>query len=190
MHSATTGPPFVSSVIANPMHAFHLTVRRMQKIPRFGPAGAGQELSGLHLVCDTGAWSERVRCRQWSRTDSGANRIDRIRLKMPIFGMIWVKYQVAQFSRTLSTLLEGGMPPVPSLETAACSIFQPHRREGGEDLDGKCTRRQAAVACADSDEALPGAGDLKDRGGRVYGCSAADAELRGRVFFKRMYRRR
>jgi type IV pilus assembly protein PilC len=36
--------------------------------------------------------------------------------------MIWVKYQVAQFSRTLSTLLEGGMPPVPSLETAARSI--------------------------------------------------------------------
>ena len=59
---------------------------------------------------------------RWSRTDSGANRIDRIRLKMPIFGMIWVKYQVAQFSRTLSTLLEGGMPPVPSLETAARSI--------------------------------------------------------------------
>jgi type IV pilus assembly protein PilC len=41
---------------------------------------------------------------------------------MPIFGNIWVKYQVAQFSRTLSTLLEGGMPPVPSLETAAKSI--------------------------------------------------------------------
>jgi type IV pilus assembly protein PilC len=41
---------------------------------------------------------------------------------MPIFGTIWVKYQVAQFSRTLSTLLEGGMPPVSSLETAARSI--------------------------------------------------------------------
>jgi type IV pilus assembly protein PilC len=43
---------------------------------------------------------------------------DRIRL----FGTIWVEYQVAQFARTLSTLLEGGMPPVPSLETAARSI--------------------------------------------------------------------
>src|ERR1700749_3232129 len=59
---------------------------------------------------------------RWSRTDRGANRIDQIRLKMPVFGNIWVKYQVAQFSRTLSTLLEGGMPPVPSLETAARSI--------------------------------------------------------------------
>jgi type IV pilus assembly protein PilC len=59
---------------------------------------------------------------RWSRTEGGAHRIDSIRLKMPIFGNIWVKYQVAQFSRTLSTLLEGGMPPVPSLETAAKSI--------------------------------------------------------------------
>jgi type IV pilus assembly protein PilC len=33
-----------------------------------------------------------------------------------------LKYQVALFSRTLSTLLLGGLPPVPSLETAARSI--------------------------------------------------------------------
>jgi len=59
---------------------------------------------------------------RWGRTEGGSNRIDRIRLKMPIFGNIWLKYQVAQFSRTFSTLLEGGMPPVPSLETAARSI--------------------------------------------------------------------
>jgi type IV pilus assembly protein PilC len=59
---------------------------------------------------------------RWGRTEGGSNRIDRIRLKMPIFGNIWLKYQVAQFSRTFSTLLEGGMPPVSSLETAARSI--------------------------------------------------------------------
>jgi type IV pilus assembly protein PilC len=33
-----------------------------------------------------------------------------------------VKYQVALFGRTLSTLLSGGLPLVPSLETAARSI--------------------------------------------------------------------
>jgi type IV pilus assembly protein PilC len=59
---------------------------------------------------------------RWSRTDSGANRIDSARIAMPIFGNIWVKYQVALFSRTLSTLLSGGLPLVPSLETAANSI--------------------------------------------------------------------
>jgi type IV pilus assembly protein PilC len=59
---------------------------------------------------------------RWSRTDKGADRIDGIRIKLPIFGTIWLKYQVALFARTLSTLLSGGLPLVPSLETAARSI--------------------------------------------------------------------
>ncbi len=59
---------------------------------------------------------------RWGKSESGANGIDAIRVNMPIFGSIWLKYQVAQFSRTLSTLLTGGLPPVPSLETAARSI--------------------------------------------------------------------
>ena len=59
---------------------------------------------------------------RYSRTAAGAARIDRMRIGMPIFGNIWRKYQVALFSRTLSTLLTGGLPPVPSLETAARSI--------------------------------------------------------------------
>jgi type IV pilus assembly protein PilC len=59
---------------------------------------------------------------RWSRTEAGADRIDGIRIRMPVFGVIWLKYQVALFSRTLSTLLAGGLPLVPSLETAARSI--------------------------------------------------------------------
>jgi type IV pilus assembly protein PilC len=59
---------------------------------------------------------------RWSRTDAGADRIDRIRISLPLFGKIWLKYQVAMFARTLSTLLSGGIPLVPSLETAARSI--------------------------------------------------------------------
>jgi type IV pilus assembly protein PilC len=59
---------------------------------------------------------------RWSKTDKGADRIDAFRIKMPVFGKIWLKYQVALFSRTLSTLLTGGLPLVPSLETAARSI--------------------------------------------------------------------
>ncbi len=59
---------------------------------------------------------------RWSRTVKGADTIDAIRIKMPVFGSIWLKYQVALFARTLSTLLTGGLPLVPSLETAARSI--------------------------------------------------------------------
>ena len=42
--------------------------------------------------------------------------------RLPLFGKIWLKYQVALFARTLSTLLTGGLPLVPSLETAARAI--------------------------------------------------------------------
>jgi type IV pilus assembly protein PilC len=59
---------------------------------------------------------------RFSLTDKGRDVIDTVRIKMPVGGKIWVKYQVAQFSRTLSTLLTGGLPLVPSLETAARSI--------------------------------------------------------------------
>ncbi len=59
---------------------------------------------------------------RWSKTTRGADTVDAIRIKMPVFGSIWLKYQVALFARTLSTLLTGGLPLVPSLETAARSI--------------------------------------------------------------------
>jgi len=59
---------------------------------------------------------------RWVKTDSGATTVDRIRIALPIFGNVWLKYQVGLFSRTLSTLLTGGLPLVPSLETAARSI--------------------------------------------------------------------
>ena len=59
---------------------------------------------------------------RWIKTEAGANLIDRIRIGLPVVGGIWLKYQVGLFSRTLSTLLKGGLPLVPSLETAARSI--------------------------------------------------------------------
>lgn len=58
----------------------------------------------------------------WRRSEAGAAAIDRFRLSLPIFGNIWLKYQVAMFARTLSTLLSGGLPLVPALETAGASI--------------------------------------------------------------------
>jgi len=59
---------------------------------------------------------------RWIKTDAGAAAVDRLRIGLPLFGSVWLKYQVGLFSRTLSTLLKGGLPLVPSLETAARSI--------------------------------------------------------------------
>lgn len=59
---------------------------------------------------------------RFSLTERGRDFVDGFRVGLPVFGKIWLKYQVALFSRTLSTLLTGGLPLVPSLETAARSI--------------------------------------------------------------------
>jgi len=63
--------------------------------------------------------------RWWARRDSAREKIDRVKLRTPIVGEIWLKYQVAQLSRILSTLLVGGIPLVQAMETAADSLGTP-----------------------------------------------------------------
>lgn len=58
----------------------------------------------------------------WSRTEQGGVSVDHLKLKLPIMGEIWTKFQVSQLTRTLATLLGGGTPLVPALSTAANSI--------------------------------------------------------------------
>jgi type IV pilus assembly protein PilC len=58
----------------------------------------------------------------WTRSDQGAVAIDRLKPKIPVFGDIWLKSQIAQFVRTLSTLLAGGTPLVAGLETSSQAI--------------------------------------------------------------------
>jgi type IV pilus assembly protein PilC len=53
------------------------------------------------------------------KTPNGRKTIDRILLKIPIFGDILRKIAVARFSRTLSTLLSSGVPILQSLDITA-----------------------------------------------------------------------
>jgi type IV pilus assembly protein PilC len=58
----------------------------------------------------------------WSRTEDGGSVIDRLRFRLPVIGDTLLKFQVAQFSRTLSTLLAGGTPLVAGLQTASDAL--------------------------------------------------------------------
>jgi type IV pilus assembly protein PilC len=60
--------------------------------------------------------------RFWSRGESAQMKIDAVKLRTPIFGDIWIKFNVAQLSRVLSTLLVGGIPLVQALGTASESL--------------------------------------------------------------------
>jgi len=67
------------------------------------------------IVVGFGLW-------RWKDTDGGADRIDRVILSIPLLGEIRLKHQLASFSRMLSTLLQGGLPLVPAMETAGASM--------------------------------------------------------------------
>ena len=71
--------------------------------------------------------------------------MDRFKLKIPLLGDIWLKYQVAVFSRMLSTLLTGGLPLVPSLETAGESM-QSHLMSHGIEQATRAVREGQGLA--------------------------------------------
>jgi type IV pilus assembly protein PilC len=58
----------------------------------------------------------------WSRTEEGGVLFDRLKFRLPVIGDSLLKFQVAQFSRTLATLLTGGTPLVAGLQTASDAI--------------------------------------------------------------------
>jgi len=59
---------------------------------------------------------------KWKNSEAGAEKLDQVRLRLPVLGSIWLKYQIAMFARMMSTLLAGGLPLVPALQTAGGSI--------------------------------------------------------------------
>ena len=58
----------------------------------------------------------------WSRSEEGGAAFDRLKFRLPLIGDTSLKFQVAQFCRTLATLLTGGTPLVAGLQTAADSM--------------------------------------------------------------------
>jgi type IV pilus assembly protein PilC len=107
-------------------------------VPRFGAlyADLGQNLPAITLFTLSLASGIRkylpiivlvvagsgILLHRWSLTDRGGQRIDKLKLNLPIFGGIWIKYQVAMLARMLSTLLTGGLPLVSGLDTASQSM--------------------------------------------------------------------
>lgn len=52
----------------------------------------------------------------YSNTDSGAWRIDMLKLKFPVVGELVLKMAISRFSRTFATLIASGVPMMRSLE--------------------------------------------------------------------------
>lgn len=92
---------------------------------------------------------------RWRTTDRGAEQIDRILLKIPLLGDIRLKYQVATFSRMLSTLLLGGIPLVPSMETAGASVSSRKLLNGVLAASGRVREGQGLAKSLEEQHVFP-----------------------------------
>lgn len=60
--------------------------------------------------------------RTWGRTDVGRQVLDRLKLRIPFIGPVLHRFALAEFCRSLGTLLAGGIPLVPAFEIAVTSV--------------------------------------------------------------------
>jgi type IV pilus assembly protein PilC len=63
------------------------------------------------------------------RTDAGGAAIDRFKLALPLVGSILHRFAISEFCRSLSTLLAGGLPLVPSLSVATDAVSNAFLRQ-------------------------------------------------------------
>jgi type IV pilus assembly protein PilC len=92
---------------------------------------------------------------RWMKSDAGAVQVDRVKLKTPMLGAIWLKYQVAVFSRMLSTLLSGGLPLVPALETSGESMQSHLIAHGVEDATTMVREGQPLARSLEASSVFP-----------------------------------
>src|SRR5258707_3749620 len=83
----------------------------------------------------------------WVRSEHGSKALDALRYRLPLLGPIWMKYQVAMFSRMLSTLLSGGLPLVPSLKTA-CQSTNKGTEARSAPAKWRCATAASLLICA------------------------------------------
>lgn len=60
------------------------------------------------------------------KTEQGRLAIDKVKMKMPLFGKLTVKTACAQFARTMSTLLSSGISTIDALETVSKIVNNIH----------------------------------------------------------------
>jgi type IV pilus assembly protein PilC len=93
---------------------------------------------------------------RWKETDAGADRIDRAILSLPLLGEIRLKHQVASFSRMLATLLQGGLPLVPAMETAGSSMTSRRILKGIVRAGTRVREGQGLAPSLEEQEIFPG----------------------------------
>jgi type IV pilus assembly protein PilC len=59
---------------------------------------------------------------RWKQTPAGRLAVDRFKLRLPLLGEVAHLFALSEFTRSLATLLGGGLPLVPAFEIAAQAV--------------------------------------------------------------------
>src|SRR5260370_25878828 len=87
----------------------------------------------------------------WAGTGQGRHWLDELKLTAPIVGNLWTMFSMAQLSRTLATLLQGGIPLVGALEVARDASGN---RVIGDSIRGAVTEVREGKSLSDSLERM------------------------------------
>ncbi|MDX9701450.1 MAG: type II secretion system F family protein [Candidatus Auribacterota bacterium] len=88
--------------------------------------------------------------KRWKQTDTGAYMIDKLKLRIPVIHDLVLKNEIARFGRTLSTLLNNGVPILQSLsiivDTIDNRVVRAEIKDAIDDISkgaklGECLRR-------------------------------------------------
>ena len=80
--------------------------------------GASRFMQDFWWVIILGLFGLFYLYRRWVRTESGRLRMDRIRLKLPGFGKLYLALSLSRFTRILGTMLHNGIPILKALQIA------------------------------------------------------------------------
>jgi type IV pilus assembly protein PilC len=116
-----------------------ILVMTIYVVPKFMIFFADLEITELPMVTRVVLGSLRRAARLWylflggiialwlgykraATTDAGRREIDRRKLQVPFMGGVLKRFALAEFARSLATLLSGGIPLVQALEIAVSSV--------------------------------------------------------------------
>lgn len=74
---------------------------------------------------------------RWARTMGGKEVIDKVKMKSPVFGPLFMKVYMARFSRTGTTLVASGVPLIQMLEIVARAVDNVHVERSIKNAIGK-----------------------------------------------------
>ena len=94
--------------------------------------GVGEGIKRVAIFILAGIVLAIFALRSAGRSQAARLAWERLKFRLPVAGKLLLKFSVAEFVRTLSTLLQGGLPVVTALQSSAESVSSPLLAQGIE----------------------------------------------------------